>query len=295
MIPKSFTFIFVSGDRGPLRKVKVPFYGMYFLALFAVVGGATVVAAVGSYSRMLWKATSYNALRKDQEDLKRHYQQLQVMVKDSNQKLSSLQSLATDVAMSYGILRLPQTPFFATAAAASGSDAAYRQSVEEFDFLKRNATSVALTAQGLKLMPGRSWEDMAFTPSFWPVMGQITGSFGERLDPFSGEGAFHTGVDISAPYGSEVHSTADGIVETVDTRSGYGRVVIIDHGFGVTTWYGHLSGFASAEGSHVKRGEVIGYVGISGRASGPHVHYEVRMYGAPVNPARYLHVGAAGD
>ncbi len=278
-----------------MQKVKVPFYGMYFLALFAVVGGATVVAAVGSYSRMLWKATSYNALRKDQEDLKRHYQQLQVMVKDSNQKLSSLQSLATDVAMSYGILRFPQTPFFVTAAAASGPDAAYRQSVEEFDFLKRNATSVALTAQGLKLMPGRSWEDMAFTPSFWPVMGQITGSFGERLDPFSGEGAFHTGVDISAPYGSEVHSTADGIVETVDTRAGYGRVVIIDHGFGVTTWYGHLAGFASAEGTHVKRGEVIGYVGISGRASGPHVHYEVRMYGAPVNPARYLRVGAAGD
>jgi murein DD-endopeptidase MepM/ murein hydrolase activator NlpD len=294
MMPNSFTFIVVSSNRGQLRKVKIPFYAMYFLALFAVVGGATVLAAIGSYSRMLWKASSYNALRRDQEDLKRQYQHLQVMVKDSNQKLSSLQSLATDVAMSYGILRFPQTPFFATAAAGE-PDAAYRQSVEQFNFLKRNATSVALTAQGLKLMPGRSWEDMSFTPSYWPVMGQITGSFGERLDPFSGEGAFHTGVDISAPYGSEVHSTADGIVETEDTRSGYGRVVIVDHGFGVTTWYGHLSGFASAEGAHVKRGEVIGYVGISGRSSGPHVHYEVRMYGAPVNPARYLHVGSAGD
>jgi murein DD-endopeptidase MepM/ murein hydrolase activator NlpD len=294
MMPNSFTFIVVSSNRGQLRKVKIPFYAMYFLALFAVVGGATVLAAIGSYSRMLWKASSYNALRRDQEDLKRQYQHLQVMVKDSNQKLSSLQSLATDVAMSYGILRLPQTPFFATVSAAE-PDAAYRQSVEQFNFLKRNATSVALTSQGLKLMPGRSWEDMSFTPSYWPVMGQMTGSFGERLDPFSGEGAFHTGVDISAPYGSEVRATADGIVESVDNRSGYGRVVIVDHGFGVTTWYGHLSGFSTSEGVHVKRGEVIGYVGVSGRSSGPHVHYEVRMYGAPVNPARYLRGGAVGD
>jgi murein DD-endopeptidase MepM/ murein hydrolase activator NlpD len=294
MKPNSFTFIVVSGDRGPLRKMKIPYYAMYFLALFAIVGGTTIFAAMGSYGRMLWKASSYNALRKDQEDLKRQYQHLQVMVKDSDQKLSSLQSLATDVAMSYGILRLPQTPFFATVSAAE-PDAAYSQSVEQFNFLKRNATSVALTAQGLKLMPGRNWEDMSFTPSYWPVMGRVTGSFGERLDPFSGEGAFHTGMDISSPYGAEVRATADGIVESVDNRSGYGRVVIVDHGFGVTTWYGHLSGFSTSEGVHVKRGEVIGYVGISGRSSGPHVHYEVRMYGAPVNPARYLRGGAAGD
>lgn len=284
----------VSSDRGQLRKAKIPYYAVYFLGLFAVVGGVTVLAAVGSYSRMLWKASSYNALRKDQEDLKRHYEQLQVMVTDSNQKLSSLQSLATDVAMSYGILRLPQTPFFATAASVEPA-AAFRESVEQFNFLKRNATSVALTAEGLKLMPGRSWEDMSFTPSLWPVQGLLTGSFGERLDPFSGEGAFHTGVDIAAAYGSEVRSTADGIVESVDERSGYGRVVIVDHGFGVTTWYGHLSGFSTMEGAHVKRGEVIGYVGISGRTSGPHVHYEVRMYGAPVNPARYLRGTAVGD
>jgi murein DD-endopeptidase MepM/ murein hydrolase activator NlpD len=294
MRPHSFTFIVVSSNGGEFRKVKIPFYAMYFLALFAIVGGATVLAGIGSYGRMLWKASSYNALRKDQEDLKRQYQHLQAMVKDSNQKLSSLQSLATDVAMSYGILRLPQTPFFA-AASAGEPDAAYRQSIEQFIFLKQNPTSVALAAEGFKLMPGRSWEDMSFTPSYWPVMGQVTGGFGERLDPFSGEGAFHTGIDISAPYGSEVHATADGIVESAEDRSGYGRVVIVDHGFGVTTWYGHLSGFSTAGGAHVRRGEVIGYVGTSGRSSGPHVHYEVRMYGAPVNPARYLRLGSAGD
>jgi murein DD-endopeptidase MepM/ murein hydrolase activator NlpD len=294
MMSKSFTFIVVSSDRGQLRRVKVPLYALYLLALCVLVGGVTVLAATGSYTRMLWKATSYNALRRDQETLRKQYQHLQAIAKDSDQKLSSLQSLATDVAMSYGILRFPQTPFFATAS-ASESTASFLQSVEQFNVLKRNATSVALTAQGLKLMPGRNWEEMAFTPSFWPVLGMMTGSFGERLDPFSGEGAFHTGVDISAPYGADVHATADGIVESADNRSGYGRVVIVDHGFGVTTWYGHLSGFKSSPGAHVKRGDVIGRVGVSGRSSGPHVHYEVRMYGAPVNPARYLRTNSAGD
>ncbi|NDQ56827.1 MAG: M23 family metallopeptidase [Acidipila sp.] len=294
MMSKSFTFIVVSSDRGQLRRVKVPFYALYFLALFALVGGVTVLAATGSYTRMLWKATSYNALRRDQEDLKRQYMHLQVMAKDSDQKLSSLQSLATDVAMTYGILRLPQTPFFVTNASTE-QGASYLESVEQFNFLKRNATSVALSAQGLRFMPGRNWEDMSYTPSFWPVLGTMTGSFGERLDPFSGEGAFHTGVDISAPYGAEVRATADGIVESTDTRSGYGRLVVVDHGFGVTTWYGHLSGFKSSPGEHVKRGEVIGRVGVSGRSSGPHVHYEVRMYGAPVNPARYLRGSSSGD
>ena len=95
MMSKSFTFIVVSSDRGQLRRVKVPFYALYFLALFALVGGVTVLAATGSYTRMLWKATSYNALRRDQEDLKRQYMHLQVMAKDSDQKLTSLQSLAT--------------------------------------------------------------------------------------------------------------------------------------------------------------------------------------------------------
>ncbi len=294
MRPKSYTFIVVSGDRGQLRRVRVPFYALYFLGLFVIVGGATVLAAVGSYGRMLWKAASYNALRRDQEDLKKQFQHLQVMVKDSNQKLSSLQSLATDVAMSYGILRFPKSPFFA-GDASSEPEAVFSRSVEQFNFLKQNATSVALAAQGLRLMPGRNWEDMAFTPSFWPVLGPMTGSFGERLDPFSGEGAFHTGVDISAPYGSEVHASADGIVIAVQNRAGYGRLVEIDHGFGLTTMYGHLSTFRTYPGAHVKRGEVIGQVGISGRASGPHLHYEIRVYGAPVNPARYLRSGSAAD
>ena len=115
------------------------------------------------------------------------------------------------------------------------------------------------------------------------------------MDPFSGEGAFHTGVDIGAPYGDPIHVTADGIVINAEEHEGYGRLIVVDHGFGVTTWYGHLSSLNVTVGQQVKRGEVIGYVGVSGRSTGPHVHYEVRINGAPVNPTRYLRSTLAAD
>jgi len=293
MKTKSFTFLLVSGERGALRKVRVPFYVVHLLTLFAVVGGVTVFAAIGSYGRMLWKAASYNALRRDQERLKREFQDLQARVKDSDQKISSLQSLATDVAMSYGILGAQRTPFFASSSPPE-SDAAFNQSVEQFHFLMRNATAVALSAQGLTLAPGRNWEDMQFTPSLWPVVGTLTGTFGERLDPFSGEGAFHAGLDISAPYGTEVRVSADGVVEDVGTHTGLGRAITVDHGFGIETVYGHLSQYGTEPGRRVKRGEVIGYVGDSGRASGPHLHFEVHMYGTPVNPWKFLKGSSTG-
>lgn len=294
MRTRSFTFLLVSGDRGHLRKIQAPFYVVHLLGLFVIVGGITVFAAIGSYGRMLWKATSYNALRRDQEQLKRQFQDLQARVKDSDQKISSLQSLATDVAMSYGILGARSTPFFGTSNPVE-SEAAFNQSVEQFQFLMKNGTAVALSAEGMSLVPGRNWQDMQFTPSLWPVVGRLTGTFGERLDPFSGEGAFHAGLDISATYGTEVRVAADGVVSDVGTHTGLGRAIRVDHGFGIETVYGHLSQYGTEPGRRVKRGEVIGYVGDSGRASGPHLHFEVHAYGTPVNPLKFLKGGVSGD
>jgi murein DD-endopeptidase MepM/ murein hydrolase activator NlpD len=295
---KVYTFFIASGESGDVRRLRVPFYLLHVLAVLAVVGGITVVAAVGSYSRMLWKVTNYNALRRDQDTLQKQYQELQTVVKDTNQRLNSLQSLASEVAMTYGITRFRETPFGLAGTAIEPAESDYQQSVDQFDFLQRNATGVALASQGLRLLPGPKMGDVGFVPSIWPVIGEISGSFGQRMDPFSGEGAWHTGVDIASHYGDEVHASADGVIVFVDTRGGYGRLVVIDHGFGISTWYGHLSAFDTHVGTHVKRGEVIGLVGESGRATAPHVHYEVRINNTPVNPWRYLHgntVTAAAD
>ena len=89
-----------------------------------------------------------------------------------------------------------------------------------------------------------------------------------------------------------VRATADGVVAVVEQRAGYGRLIVIDHGFGVTTWYGHLSGFQTHAGTRVKRGDIIGFEGDSGRSTGPHLHNEVRIYNTPVNPWRYLSTAA---
>ena len=121
-----------------------------------------------------------------------------------------------------------------------------------------------------------------------PIGGRITGFFGNRLDPFSGKDAFHAGLDIASRYGDAVHATADGIVPEMESRGGYGRLVVIDHGLGVTTWYGHLSRFATRSGTRVRLGDIIGYEGRSGRSTGTHLHYEVRINNTPVNPLRYL-------
>lgn len=282
----NYTF-FIASTPGKLRKLIVPAYVLHGLAVLAIIGGITVTAAVGAYSRMLWKVGNYNALRHDQETLKKQYHQLQGTVIDTNQRLDSLQSLATEVAMTYGVLRYHPAAFDRPDNPITPLDA-FDRSVEQYTFLKRNAATIAVSSGGLRLMPGMIFADSTYTPSSWPVLGHITDSFGARLDPFSGEGAFHTGVDVASDYGAPVHATADGVITIAGNHSGYGRLVVIDHGFGITTWYAHLSSFSAVPGARVKRGEVVGYTGISGRSTGPHVHYEVRMNNAPVNPWRYM-------
>lgn len=290
---KNYTF-YIASTPGKLRKLIVPAYVLHGLAALAIIGTITVVAAVGSYSRMLWKVGNYNAMRHDQETLKKQYRALQSTVKDTNQRLDSLQSLATEVAMTYGVLRYHPPAFDQADNPATPQDA-FDRTLEQYSFLKRNATLIATSASGLTLLPAMAFAESNYTPSIWPVLGHITDGFGERLDPFSGEGAFHTGVDISADYGAPVRVTADGIVIAAETRMGYGRVVVVDHGFGITTYYAHLSAYAVVPGTHVRRGEVIGYTGVSGRSTGPHVHYEVRVNNAPVNPWRYMKNAAASS
>lgn len=295
MKTRFYTFFVASNDQSRILKLRVPIYVLHLLAVLAVVGGITVIAGVGSYSRMLWKADSYNAIRSERDTLKQQFTQLQTSVKDTNQRLSSLQSLATEVAMTYGFMRLRETPFGIAQISDKPQDD-FGRTVDEFNFLQRNATSMVLAKEGLHLLPPQpGLGDAPFTPSMWPVAGQITASFGERLDPFSGEGEFHTGVDISAPYGTSVHVAADGVVISAETHPGYGQLVVVDHGFGTTTWYGHLSGFNAVTGQQVHRGDIIGYAGSSGHSTGPHVHYEIRLNGAPINPWRYLRFNSLGD
>ena len=129
----------------------------------------------------------------------------------------------------------------------------------------------------------------AATPINLPTDGLVSGRFGFRQDPFTGERAFHPAIDISTGYGQAVFATANGTVDSAERSGAYGNLIEIDHGFGLATRYGHLAKFATTAGSTVSRGDVIGYAGDTGRATGAHVHYEVWVNGRAMNP---LQLGA---
>ena len=139
----------------------------------------------------------------------------------------------------------------------------------------------------------RAYEEVlrqhGYTPTIWPVDGTLEGGFGGRRNPFGGPGyEFHTGQDIEAPMGTSVIAGARGQVSFVGWQNGYGQLVVIDHGGGLSTRYGHLSHIDVDLGQFVSRGQLIGKVGSTGRSTGPHLHYEVRINDQPVNPLQYL-------
>ena len=128
----------------------------------------------------------------------------------------------------------------------------------------------------------------AATPSIWPTVGWVSSWFGHRQDPFTGDGGQHSALDISTDKGRPVIATADGVVESAEWNGNYGNLLVIDHGFGIKTRYGHLAGFAAKAGTRVRRGDLVGYVGATGRATGPHLHYEILANGQLINPFGYL-------
>jgi murein DD-endopeptidase MepM/ murein hydrolase activator NlpD len=129
---------------------------------------------------------------------------------------------------------------------------------------------------------------LASTPSIWPARGWVTSDFGQRLDPYTADRVMHQGLDIAAPHGKEVFSPSDGTVVFAGLEGGYGNVIVIDHGYGIKTRYGHLAKILVKSGEKVKRGAKIAAVGNTGRSTGPHLHYEVRVNGIPQNPRKFI-------
>lgn len=324
--------MFVSRDEdGSLNKVPVPLHYAYIFVAAAVIGMFTITGMAGSYSRMLIKTARFNQLRQDHNSLQKDYAHLEKTAHEKDVEAASLGSLANEVSALYGLTagkltspgkmtsrgrhqgKSAGTESVETAAltdANSGlTDENYYKSLQAFYALRSSAMSGSVTRAlsgigGADYSPAGSLGGItdagnlqmaAYAPSLWPVMGKITSSFGEREDPVkgNGEGEFHKGLDISAPTGTPVHVTADGIVKLSGMVNGYGREVIVDHGHGVETCYAHMSAFAVIAGQTVVRGQVIGYVGHSGRVTGSNLHYEVRIHNTPVNPHRYMRVTMA--
>jgi murein DD-endopeptidase MepM/ murein hydrolase activator NlpD len=307
MLRKRYYILFVARDEdGRVRKIPLPLRYAYGFIAAALIGAFTIVGLAGSYTRMLLKTESYNQVRQEREMLRKNYKQMAQVAHDRDVQVASLGALASEVTALYGLKqnKLAGAKPAASASAAAAADTPttlaltddvnqqqVKLSVDQFYALRTQALSGRVSRAlegGLSSSFGGDWTLLADAPSIWPIEGRVGSSFGQREDPFNGEGKFHSGIDIEAAYGSPVRATADGDVSGAAMGAGYGREVVLNHGHDVVTVYGHLSAIAVVTGQHVIRGQVIGYVGQSGRATGPHLHYEVRVHNVPVNPHKYL-------
>jgi murein DD-endopeptidase MepM/ murein hydrolase activator NlpD len=295
ILQKRFYILFVArGDEGQLRKISIPVHYLYLFVVGAAIGFLSLTGIASSYTRMLLKVSRYNELRTEKDQLKDNYSRLEQVAKERDVQVASLGSIAGEVSALYG---LKSQPTLVTASADQIQATEVNSSLDQLHALRTSAlsgaTMVGLTMGLTRNATTADWIKANSAPNLWPVQGQVTGSFGERIDPFNGEGAFHSGVDISSAYGNRIVAPADGVVTFTDSMGGYGKAIVIDHGNGISTRYGHLSGYAVAAGQAVHRGDTIGYVGESGRSTGPHLHYEVRINDTPVNPYKYLRISVA--
>jgi murein DD-endopeptidase MepM/ murein hydrolase activator NlpD len=158
----------------------------------------------------------------------------------------------------------------------------------KLDKLSAEATRQEQSLQELQAYFQDQKSLLASTPSVWPARGWVTSDFGQRLDPYTAERVTHAGLDIAAPHGKDVHAPSDGTVVFAGLEGGYGNVIVIDHGYGIKTRYGHLAKMLVKAGDKVKRGALIAAVGNTGRSTGPHLHYEVRVNGIPQNPRKFI-------
>jgi murein DD-endopeptidase MepM/ murein hydrolase activator NlpD len=279
-----FVLVLAHSLRGRLRRVHIPHSAVYAVLGLALLGCFSAFGIIASYGRMALKVANYNNLKKEADNLRDRYQNLQKVVNDTQVQMASLQMYAKEITVAYGIKQRLAGP---TDVAAEGKlIPTFAESLADFNYLR---SAEHFTVNNRRVGRFGSEGRTPMLPSLWPVQGTLLSPFAARTDPFSGEGAFHKGVDIKAAEGTVVHAAADGIITTAEPVSGgYGRLIVVDHGGSVQTYYAHLSKILVHAGQEVHRGDTLGLVGSSGRATAPHLHYEVRIGGAPLNPYRYL-------
>jgi murein DD-endopeptidase MepM/ murein hydrolase activator NlpD len=318
---KRYIVYVTRGEDGTVDRVSIPMRYVYVFVAAAITGMFTFAGMAGSYTRMLAKAETINHLRDELAMSRNDYAHLEKTTHEKDVQVASLGSLASEISAIYGLtagkLTLPYThgrgvahsaaleaakaPLKDEDTAASSSDESYHESLDTYLALQKTADTglamgtlhpdPALGVRGaLSDFAGLDTATGSNVPDMWPILGPVTSGFGEREDPIigGGEGEFHKGIDIGSPDGTPVHAPADGRVIKAGPGTGYGREIEIDHGNGIVTVYGHLSGYNVTEGETVVKGQVIGYVGHSGRATGSHLHYEVQVRGTAVNPHKYL-------
>lgn len=281
------TIIFVPHARAKFRKLKVSHRLLF--SLISIVTSSLCLSTFFSvqYFTSLSQTHELSKLRRENKELQSANEQFGKSVESLRNQLTTVEDRTRKLAIIAGITTLDE----ASQGGSGGlrneemSVSPYRDDIDKMSFRSHSLNKdlgvleQKFTAQSRLL---------SSTPSIAPVRGILTDGFGGRSDPFTGEAGQHNAVDISSAAGAPIRSPADGIVVKAEWANGYGQVIYLSHGYGYSTRYGHLSKIGVRAGQRVKRGDVIGNVGSTGRSTGPHLHYEVRVNNNPVNPLEYI-------
>jgi murein DD-endopeptidase MepM/ murein hydrolase activator NlpD len=278
-----YTFIIAPNANAQFRRINLHYNVIYCILGLAIVGLISVVGGVYSAANYLGLATSYKMTQVENRQLReenleakqnqdRYYGRL-AMIETTSRKLAEVSGVThvTDLNKNIG---------------TGGPSTADMKSLDQAtSTLERELSQIKEIVDSRQLK-------LSSTPSTWPVRGYVSDGFGSRSNPYGGGGyEMHPGVDIATTFGTAIEATADGVVLFAGVQGGYGNCVVVDHGYGVTTRYGHMSRIDVQAGERVHRGKQIGAVGSTGRSTGPHCHYEVRLQDRPVNPMNYLPLG----
>ena len=281
------TIIFVPHARAKFRKLKVSHRLLF--SLVSLVTSSLCLSTFFSvqYFTALSQTHELTKLRRENRELQTANEGFSRSVESLRTQLHTVEDRTRKLAIIAGINTLDET----SQGGVGGNrppdlgDNPYRDDLDKMAF-RSHRLEKDLSVVQQKLV--EQVEILSSTPSIAPVRGILTDGFGGRQDPFTGEPGTHNAIDISSAVGQAVRAPADGIVVKSEWANGYGNVVYVSHGNGYSTRYGHLSSFAVQPGQHIKRGDIIGYVGSTGRSTGPHLHYEVRLNNNPVNPLEYI-------
>jgi murein DD-endopeptidase MepM/ murein hydrolase activator NlpD len=280
-----------------LRIHKKTFKIVFYLLTFALLSTTFFFC---DYIQLKKKAFELARLRQETETQKSQIQFFSARIEDLEKQLSKLKDFDKKIRIIANLEKGQETTSMAGMGGPSPSDIREKLKSEkdekgliqqmrtDVERLQSEAISREESLSELEKLLHTKKEMLTHTPSVWPVMGWVTSGFGFRTNPFTGLTQMHEGLDISNRVGTPVVATADGIISDTGNDWVHGKILVISHGFGMTTRYSHLSKVMVRVGQKVKRGDKVAEVGTTGRTTGPHLHYEVRLNGIPVNPMRYI-------
>ena len=293
---KSFyTFIVIPHASPRLHKLKLPVRTLNILAGIGVLSFFVAVGLGFSYAKMAFRAADYDKLQSENTDLKVQKKNLAIVTQKLGEKLSNLENISARIQTLIENDNLSKRNKV-NGPAIGGSTVDYTTAEllrsanlqEGIDLLKGRTAEMESQLSMLEQVAVQRATRLLYTPNIWPVRGSITSHYGNRTDPFNGDAELHLGLDISALFNAQVHAPADGVILFAERKAAYGNLLIIDHGNGLTTRYGHLSRSLVRVGQKVKRGDIVALVGMTGRTTAPHLHYEVRRNDRPMNPWTFL-------